>query len=60
MSKTFQLSDQDAQNFTQELMALRRAANERMNLDDFKHLKKIERWGKLCTAAGYNWRKWKI
>ena len=54
MSKTFQLSDQDAQNFTQELMALRRAANERMNLDDFKHLKKIERWGKLCTAAGYS------
>lgn len=54
MSKTFQLSEQDVENFTQELMALRRAANERMNLDDFKHLKKIERWGKLCTAAGYS------
>ena len=48
MSKTFQLSDQDAQNFTQELMALRRAANERMNLDDFKHLKKIERWANFA------------
>jgi hypothetical protein len=45
--------EQDVENFTQELMALRRAANERMNLDDFKHLKKIERWGKLCSAAGY-------
>jgi len=54
MPVAFTLSEQDVENFTQELMALRRAANERMNLDDFKHLKKIERWGKLCTAAGYS------
>lgn len=54
MPVAFTLSEQDVENFTQELMALRRAANERMNLDDFKHLKKIERWGKFCTAAGYS------
>jgi fatty acid desaturase len=54
MPVAFTLSEQDVENFTQELMALRRAANERMKLDDFKHLKKIERWGKLCTAAGYS------
>jgi fatty acid desaturase len=54
MPVAFTLSEQEVENFTQELMALRRAANERMNLDDFKHLKKIERWGKLCTAAGYS------
>lgn len=53
MSKTFQMSDIDVENFTREIMALRRAANERMGIADFKHLKKIERWGKLCTAAGY-------
>lgn len=53
MSQTFQLSATDVENFTQEIMALRRAANERMNLADFKHLKKIERWGKLSTLAGY-------
>ena len=53
MSKAFHMSDIDVENFTQEIMALRRAANERMGMDDFKHLKKIERWGKLCTAAGY-------
>ena len=53
MSKTFQLSDIDVENFTQEIMALRRASNERMSIADFKHLKKIERWGKLSTAAGY-------
>jgi hypothetical protein len=44
MSKTFQMSDIDVENFTHEIMALRRAANERMGIDDFKHLKKIERW----------------
>jgi fatty acid desaturase len=54
MPVAFTLSEQDVENFTQELMALRRATNERMNLDDFKHLKKIERWGKFCTAAGYS------
>ena len=49
----FTLSDQDVENFTQEIMALRRAANERLSLEDFKHLKKIERWGKLSSLAGY-------
>ena len=49
----FTLTDKDVENFTQEIMALRRAANERISIDDFKHLKKIERWGKLSTLAGY-------
>ncbi len=53
MSVAFTLSAQDVENFTQEIMALRRATNERLSLDDFKHLQKIERWGKLSTLAGY-------
>ncbi|RZU38196.1 fatty acid desaturase [Fluviicoccus keumensis] len=53
MHTPFQLHDVDVELFTQELMALRRAANERLGDKDFKHLKKIERWGRLCTAAGY-------
>lgn len=53
MNTPFQLHDVDVEAFTQELMALRRAANERLGDKDFKHLKKIERWGRLCTAAGY-------
>lgn len=53
MSVAFTLSEQVVEQFTEELMALRRAANERLSLDDFKHLKKIERWGRLCTASGY-------
>ncbi len=53
MATAFHLSEIDVENFTQEIMALRRASNERMGITDFKHLKKIERWGKLCSAAGY-------
>jgi hypothetical protein len=52
MNTPFQLHDVDVELFTQELMALRRAANERLGDKDFRHLKKIERWGRLCTAAG--------
>ncbi|MDO9236385.1 MAG: fatty acid desaturase [Aquabacterium sp.] len=47
------MSDKDVENFTQEIMALRRSANERMGEADFKHLKKIERWGRFCTVIGY-------
>lgn len=53
MAVTFTLADINVESFTQEIMALRRAANERLSLEDFKHLKKIERWGRLSTAAGY-------
>ena len=53
MTTPFQLHDVDVEQFTHELMALRRAANERLGEKDFKHLKKIERWGKWCTAVGY-------
>lgn len=54
MPVPFSLSAQDVENFTQEIMALRRATHERLSLDDFKHLQKIERWGKLSTLAGYS------
>ncbi len=53
MTTPFRLRDSDVEAFTQELMALRRAANERLGDRDFRHLKKIERWGRWCTAAGY-------
>ena len=46
MTTPFRLRDSDVEAFTQELMALRRAANERLGDRDFRHLKKIERWGR--------------
>jgi len=48
----FTLTDKDVENFTQEIMALRRAANERMGLEDFKHLKK--------SNVGENYQHWQV
>lgn len=39
--------------FAEDLAKLREQANQDMGLDDLKHLKKIERWGRLCTLIGY-------
>lgn len=36
-----------------EIDALRRAARAREGSEDLRHLRKLERWGKLCSLLGY-------
>jgi len=43
----------DYEAFASDLKDLRLEVNANLSEADFKHLKKIERWGKLCTLAGY-------
>ena len=41
-----ELLAEDLDNIRSEVMA-------DLGQDDFKHLKKIERWGRICTSIGY-------
>ncbi len=43
----------DLSQFAQNLDELRKEALSRISKDDFNHLKKLEKWGRLCTTAGY-------
>lgn len=43
----------DLEGFERELRALRAEAVSALGPDDVAHLKKLERWGHWCTAAGY-------
>ncbi len=43
----------DYRAFGDELRAIKRELDESRSEADFKHLRKIERWGRLCSAAGY-------
>ncbi|MDX2010030.1 MAG: fatty acid desaturase [Myxococcaceae bacterium] len=43
----------DLEGFERELRALRSEAVSALGPDDVAHLKKLERWGLWCTAAGY-------
>src|SRR5262245_41249376 len=43
--------DYDA--FARDLDALLARTRESLSAEDFAHLRKIERWGRTCTAAGY-------
>ncbi len=43
----------DRSAFAAELAALRRELVADIGLDDAAHLLRMERWGRLCTAAGY-------
>ncbi len=42
----------DAEGFVQELQALRRELDASLGEDDLAHLRKLERWGRACTAFG--------
>jgi fatty acid desaturase len=39
--------------FERDLLALRAAVDERIGPADVAHLRKLERWGRACTALGY-------
>ena len=43
----------DYAGFERELVALRAEIAARIGPDDLAHLKKMERWGRTCTAVGY-------
>ena len=43
----------DVTGFERELRALREEAVASLGAEDLAHLKKLERWGRWCTAAGY-------
>lgn len=39
--------------FTADLSKLQANISQSLSTEDYKHLKKIERWGRICTAIGY-------
>ena len=43
----------DFEAFMKELDSLKREVDQTVSEEDFKHLKKLEKWGKTCTAFGY-------
>lgn len=46
------LSAIDCEGFARELHALRRELERQLGDDDLAHLRKLERWGRTCTAIG--------
>ena len=47
------LSAIDSEGFARELDALRVEMESQVSEEDFAHLRKLERWGRACTAIGY-------
>ena len=43
----------DAKGFASDLEKLRKEISASLSIKDFKHLRKIELWGRLCTLLGY-------
>ena len=52
-SNDLALDQVDYQEFADDLKEIRRDLDAARSEADFKHLRKIERWGRLCTVAGY-------
>ena len=44
----------DYKGFAEELNQLKKEAMANLGEDDIKHLQKMERWGRICTVAGYS------
>ena len=49
---TFDFRAIDSEGFVRELGELRKELEAAMGADDLAHLKKLERWGRACTALG--------
>ena len=43
----------DGEGFTRELDALRARVRAELGAEDLRHLRKIERWGRTCSALGW-------
>lgn len=43
----------DYDGFAEEMKAIRKEINASLGEDDYKHLIKMERWGKVCSFLGY-------
>ncbi len=43
----------DRVQLAKDVDAIQRDILSKTNIDDFHHLKKIERWGRICTGLGY-------
>jgi fatty acid desaturase len=43
----------DRDQFAKDLDNIRKEVLSDIGMDDFQHLKKIERWGRICSAIGY-------
>ena len=51
---TQKVSEEQLALFARELSQLKAETNKNLSLQDFEHLRKIERWGRICTAIGYS------
>jgi len=47
------VSKEQKKQLAADLTKLRKEAYADLSLDDFKHLKKMERWGRACSVLGY-------
>lgn len=47
------LSEEHKKQFSQELQVIYKNAQQNLSLDDFKHLKKMQLWGRVCTLIGF-------
>ena len=43
----------DRDQFAKDMDNVRKEVLSELSMDDFQHLKKIERWGRICSAIGY-------
>ncbi|MEI7795427.1 MAG: fatty acid desaturase [Methylococcaceae bacterium] len=48
-----QYNSVDRVQLAKDVDAIQRDILSKTNIDDFHHLKKIERWGRICTGLGY-------
>lgn len=50
---TASVSDEQKAQLAAGLRRLRAQANKDLSMDDFDHLRKLERWGRICSVLGY-------
>lgn len=50
---TASVSDEQKAQLGADLRRLRAKANKDLSMDDFDHLRKLERWGRICSVLGY-------
>jgi fatty acid desaturase len=48
-----EVSDIDLRGLAADVSALRKQLLQELGPEDYAHLKRVERWGRACTAAGY-------